>query len=80
MKMEINVKGHGLVPEHILLKDKEKADLLANYHISVRSLPKIFVEDPAIANLSVKQGDVIKVIRSSKSAGVSVYYRVVING
>ena len=50
------------------------------YNIDLTALPKILSEDPALEKLSVKEGDVIKIERESETAGVSVYYRIVIEG
>ncbi|MGC8929260.1 MAG: DNA-directed RNA polymerase subunit H [Candidatus Woesearchaeota archaeon] len=69
---------HELVPEHIKISESEKKELLEKYKISLNELPRILKNDPAIAHLNVKEGDVIKIIRKSESAGQSVYYRVVV--
>jgi len=68
-----------LVPEHVKLTDKEKKELLGNYHISLKELPKISKKDPAIEHLNAKEGDVIKIIRKSKTASEAIFYRGVIN-
>lgn len=73
-------KQHSLVPTHEKLNDKEKLAVLDQYEIKVNQLPIIFVDDPAIKNLDAQPGDVIKVTRDSKTAGVSVFYRGVANG
>ena len=71
---------HELVPKHKKLSDSEKNKLLEKYHIDVNSLPKISKDDPAIASLGVKPGEVIAIVRDSKTAGTSTYYRTVIEG
>jgi DNA-directed RNA polymerase subunit H len=71
---------HELIPKHQKINDSEKEQLLEKYGIDVNDLPKIFIKDPAIADLGVKSGDVVKIIRESKTAGTTTYYRVVING
>ena len=70
---------HELIPTHTKISDDEKKQILEQYHITVHGLPKISISDPAIAHLDVKSGDVIKVERSSRTAGDAVYYRGVIN-
>jgi len=76
----INIRKHILVPEHSKLTEKEIQELLEKYNITLNELPKILSIDPAIEKLNTKQGDVIKITRDSPTAGISIYYRVVING
>ena len=71
---------HILVPVHKKLSEKEKEELLKKYSVSMKELPKILTADPALAELDVKEGDVVKIIRKSRTSGDSVYYRGVING
>ncbi len=73
------VTKHVLVPKHIKLTIKERNDLFDKYNISIVELPKIKVDDPAIAHLNVKEGDVIKIIRNSLTAGETEFYRGVIS-
>ena len=75
MKAKFKVDEHILVPKHTKLTEKEKQSLLELYKITVKDLPKIYVEDPAIQHLSVHAGDVIKIVRKSATAGEIVYYR-----
>ena len=79
-KLDINISQHLLVPKHTKLTDSKKADLLKSHNIELRQLPKILKDDPALRGLNVKEGDVIKIERISKTAGESVYYRLVIEG
>lgn len=78
--MAFDISKHNLVPKHELLTEKQKNTLLEELHVVEQKLPKIIKDDPAIAHLDIKAGDVIKITRDSRSAGVSIYYRVVING
>lgn len=66
---------HELVPKHVLLSDKEKEDLFARYQITIFDLPRIEKDDAAIMHLTVKNGDVVKIIKKSKTAKEAVYYR-----
>ncbi len=67
-----------LVPKHTKLNDKERKDILAKHLISVQDLPRIKLSDPAIEDLEVNEGDIIKIIRKSVSAGEAVFYRRVV--
>ena len=75
-----NVAQHSLVSKHTKLGQKDKKTLLDKYNIYVKDLPKILIDDPAIAGLGVEEGDVIKIERASATAGKTVYYRGVVNG
>jgi len=77
---KIDIEKHELVPKHIILNEQEKEELLKNYGISLRQLPRILVSDPVIKLLNGKLGDVVKIIRKSPTAGETIYYRVVIKG
>jgi len=78
--MAFDVNKHHLVPKHMKLNDSEKKKLLLHYSITTKELPKILVKDPAIQNLKPKVGDIIKIERESKTAGVAFYYRSVVEG
>ena len=70
---------HMLVPEHTKLSEEEKQELFTHHNITIKDLPKIHIEDPAIRHLDISENDIIKIIRNSKTAGKSVFYRGVIN-
>lgn len=76
---KVEITKHQLVPKHQKLSEKEKSALLEKHNISLEELPKISKKDPAIAHLEVKVGDVIKIIRPSKTAGETEFYRGVAN-
>ncbi len=79
MAKKLDIKNHILVPKHSKISEKEKKALLEKYDITIRELPKISYKDPALKGLDAKPGDVIKITRSSPTAGEAIYYRVVIN-
>ncbi len=76
----MKVTDHFLVPKHIKLSVKEKEQLLAVYNVTQKEFPKILKSDPAISHIDTQVGDVIKIIRNSPVAKVSIYYRVVVSG
>lgn len=77
--MTINVNAHQLASKHQKVSDSERESLFKRYNIDSKSLPKIKREDPAIAHLKLKHGDVVKVERVSKTAGKTIYYRGVVD-
>jgi len=75
---EYDATAHVLSPSHEKLTDDEVEKLLKNYNVEYAKLPKISITDPAIDNLEVKLGDVVKITRPSATSGTTVYYRMVI--
>ena len=75
-----DVPKHFLVPPHSKLPDAEKKQVLETYKAELKDLPRILRSDPALGKISCKAGDIIKIDRSSKTAGTSAYYRVVVHG
>lgn len=80
LKPRFDVKQHILVPKHEKLTQKQRQELFKNYNIKPEDLPRILITDPAIAHLNPKPRDVIKITRKSPTAGISIYYRIVISG
>jgi DNA-directed RNA polymerase subunit H len=74
------VTKHVLAQEHIKLNEKEKKALLDRYTATIKELPKITINDPAIVHLGAKAGDIIKIVRRSRTAGTTSFYRGVIDG
>ena len=76
--MAFQIQDHLLVPKHIKATEKETEEILKEYTISKNQLPKILKKDPAIKEMDIRVGDIIKIIRKSPTAGKSTFYRVVI--
>jgi DNA-directed RNA polymerase subunit H len=68
---------HILQPKHSKLKQEEISKLLSKYNISLAQLPKISKEDPAVFDLNVNVGDVVKIERKLEE-GTEDYFRVVV--
>ena len=77
-KNPILVPDHVYVPKHEIMTKKEAQKVLEKFNCTPTQLPLIFVNDPAIVGLGVKPGDMIKITRKSGTAGVSLYYRYVV--
>lgn len=69
---------HELVPKHSILPKKDVEELLKKYHIKSYQLPYIRVSDPAALAIGAKPGDVLKIVRTSSTAGETVIYRYVV--
>jgi DNA-directed RNA polymerase I, II, and III subunit RPABC1 len=66
------------IPEHILLSEDEKKELLSKY--SELELARIFSTDMMSRYYNAKVGDIFRIIRPSFTAGKNVFYRRVVNG
>lgn len=77
MEKEFDILKHDLVPEHIIMNENEKKELFKKLNITEKNLPKILTNDPVVKSIGAKEGDVLKIIRKSATAGSSIYYRVV---
>jgi len=70
---------HGLVPQHTVVSESEKKDLIKKYGLrKLNQLPRILAGDKVVKVIGAKPGDVIKITRKSSVAGETVYYRVVV--
>jgi len=77
-KFEFNIMEHKLVPQHVIISEKEKNELLEKYNITPDQLPKIMNTDPVALSIDAKPGQIIKVIRKSHTAKEAEAYRFVI--
>jgi len=74
----VDITEHTLVPEHIVLTQAEKQQLLTRYRLKPNQLPKIQVQDPVARYFGLAPKQVVKIIRSSETAGRYVTYRICI--
>jgi len=79
------VTEHIMVPEHRIMKEPEVKKLLARYKITRDQLPKIKMSDPCIRAMiasgkDIEPGMIVEIKRQSPTAGVSIGYRVIVEG
>ena len=73
----VDVSNHTLVPDHTVIDDAEIDSVLDEYGLSRTDLPKIKRNDPALPD-EASPGDVLKIVRDSRTADTSTSYRLVI--
>ena len=73
----VDVSQHELVPEHTVLEEEVLEGVLEEYDIDRTDLPKIKRTDPALPD-DAEVGDVIKIVRDSRTTDQAVVYRLVV--
>ncbi len=79
-KVSHKILEHELVPKHELLSKEEAVRVLRELGVRPEQLPWIRASDPVARLLGAKPGDIIRVVRKSPTAGVSIAYRFVVVG
>lgn len=74
----VDATEHELVPEHSLVDEETLEQVLDEYNIDRTDLPKIKRRDPALADIDADVGDVIRIVRDSRTTETAVIYRLVI--
>lgn len=79
-RLQFNVLKHSLVPKHTILSLQEKQDFIAKFNIQDEKIqiPLISRFDPVVMAIGMRPGDICKIIRPSKTAITSTYYRICI--
>ena len=82
---DVKILQHHLVPEHQIVKKEEEAEILKKLDATKDELPKIRKSDPVMRVLeaaygTIEEGTIIRILRESETAGISIAYRVVVRG
>ena len=78
-RLQFNILEHELVPEMTILSDEETTEVVKKYNLtSVKQLPEIDRFDPVALALSMRPGQVGRIVRPSITALTTVVYRVCI--
>jgi DNA-directed RNA polymerase subunit H (RpoH/RPB5) len=72
----INISEHCLVSKHEIVAEKEVVRIMETYGIKVKTqFPIILKKDPMAKFINAQAGDLVKVTRSSPTAGLAIVYR-----
>jgi len=77
-KKLFEIMRHDLVPYHMIISEKEKEELFKKYNIQPDQLPKILDTDPVPVFIGAQPGQIVKIIRKSRTAKEAVAYRFVV--
>ena len=76
-RLQYNILEHNLVPQHRVLNKDEHSNIKEKYNImDDGQFPEISRFDPVAQVIGVRPGQVCEIIRPSKSAIQSMYYRI----
>jgi DNA-directed RNA polymerase subunit H len=76
-RLQFNILEHVLVPEHRVLNNEEVDQIKLKYNIMDDSqFPDISRFDPVAQIIGIRPGQVCEIIRPSKTAINSYYYRI----
>lgn len=78
-RLQFNILNHSLVPEHTIINATEVEEMMKRYNINNKTdLPDISRFDPVARVIGLRPGNICKIIRPSKTAITTVYYRICI--
>lgn len=76
-RLQFNILEHVLVPKHRVMTEEETEKIKQQYNIiNTNNFPTISRFDPVSQVLGIRPGEVFEIIRSSKTAITSKYYRI----
>lgn len=76
-QLQFNILKHTYVPNHIIISEEEVQDVMNKYNITNKNnFPDISRFDPVARVIGLRPGQVCKIIRPSKTAIESLYYRI----
>jgi len=78
-RLQFNILLHSKVPSHQILSSSEREKFIKEYNITMNAqIPEISRFDPVSLAIGIRPGQVCKIIRPSKTAITSNFYRLCI--
>jgi DNA-directed RNA polymerase subunit H (RpoH/RPB5) len=75
--LQFNILNHVLVPEHIVMTEDDVNNVMKRYNITDKvQFPDISRFDPVSRAIGLRPGQVCRILRSSKTAITTNYYRI----
>tara|TARA_B100000035_G_scaffold166483_1_gene142083 strand:+ start:180 stop:809 length:630 start_codon:yes stop_codon:yes gene_type:complete len=79
-RLQFNILKHSLVPKHSILSKEEEEPFMKRYNITdLKKLPEISRFDPVATVIGLRPNKICHIIRPSKTAITSDYYRLCYN-
>ena len=76
-RLQFNILNHTLVPQHRVITKEEEEEVKTKFNITNNeNFPTISRFDPVAQVLGIRPKDVVEIIRSSKTAITSKFYRI----
>jgi DNA-directed RNA polymerase subunit H (RpoH/RPB5) len=76
-EVQFNITKNKIVPQHIPLSKEESQAILEEYSCTKAMLPRLLSTDPVARYFGMKSGIVCKIVRTSRSIGEYITYRLV---
>lgn len=78
--LQFNILKHVLVPEHIIIEEAEVNNIMKKYNITDKvQFPDISRFEPVARAIGLRPGQICRIIRPSKTAITTDYYRICYN-
>ena len=74
----INILDNILQPKFEILTKNERKQLIEEYQLLKKQLPRMLESDPVARYFNLKPGDMVRIIRQSITTCDSIYYRIII--
>lgn len=74
-RLQFNCLEHALVPPHRVLDEDEVRQVMERYNVQPHELPELSRFDPVAMAIGIRPGQICEILRPSKTAVSSKYYR-----